>query len=769
MSWKLAIDAIRTTTPTRLEYQAEQNPPDKSSVTTVWGTRRVTGEIIELSRDSSNYVSIRESYPDKTHTVKRTQYDPVQAHALAANIDNAFEGFRSSLGAIWVEDKVLRGWPLIAIDKRRAILDVRPVENTTKTFPYSFFFGDTNVPDAREFQSEISEITSVLIGYVYAVMEVWSGGLSRDEQQEYYAAFFGTEPTISYHEAQAIWQQYTDFNQGGNQAVGGRILRSVFRIRERMLQLVQRRLSLVARIEHIYHDATRLADAGEIVEGVGSLLRASYTAWSPIAKFFCDLQLHIDRLILAAVGINTSGDLYRNLLSVYDITMATLRTMWGVSGFNDDAMNNLKTLCFIVGNKSFRENYYSGAYAFALGELDAIPRLTFNDYTIDGDFQFGEQNLYNPLLFRGFDGSGGLGSLDNQVVALHAGTITQTPINLKTRQPRNDYHYRKTACLTFDTFNLGGDERPPVAQADITRIMRRLNGLAQWQPSLARIATTDASDDSPETYASLNTINPVHMLRELITDDTVGLGYLEARLDESSFIAAAQTCFDERLGCNYANISKTKAKPLIEMLRGYMSCEVYLDTLSDEIKIKLIRYIDDDDPLPTLDETNVNSVSQFQRNYNAKPISALTIKYLNYANEPQTINVVAPNFSRQSGVQNIVYDCCPDERTAKIVASRDLAIANNSPLTMTALVDFATGYPFGLGDAVRVSWRAYEIDMMLARVIDKTLRPNNLIELKLMQDLFVPLTTDLTEEQTRVIKESVEGGWGNAWDLSFGD
>ena len=292
-------------------------------------------------------------------------------------------------------------------------------------------------------------------------------------------------------------------------------------------------------------------------------------------------------------------------------------------------------------------------------------------------------------------------------------------------------------------------------------------------PDLSLVLQTNVETGkrfSRENIASAWTMNPIHMLREVMTnkDNNWAYGIDESKIDDVSFLEAAKTCYRERLGCSYVNNSNASADTLYAMLRDYVSCAIEWVADKKHYRIKLIRADYEIKDLKILDESNVSSIGGYQRNYNAKPTSLLTLTYRNFEDVDTFVALTAPNFTLNQNAQRINYPCCPDEITALRVASRDLAIANNSPLTLTVTVSIDTSDTLRLGDPVIVNWPSMSLEGFVARVVSVSVPETDIAHVKLVQEMFIPLQDDLVAEQPKKTKPQVQRGWGFDWGNNWG-
>jgi len=880
MSWQTVLDQIKTSTPKRLQFERVTPPANQSFITDVYGTKWVQGTYMELDRGQRSYLSVGEDR-DGAQFIRSTPYDPLVAHAAVKRSIDAVETYRQSLGYQRPQGENLVGWvrydqstpwpndrdyPVVPGGTTRAGIDYRKLDSV---------FVDAFTAWCGYYFDRITKV------FGHQVADPIPRGL---DARGWYDFSFGGTPAISYEEAR-LWHENwvnTYINENPNTADGqpypfkdsqqatAGIMQHLFKCTQRLLQYLQQYLECTAQWEISYYELTKLVGTDELQELTGNLLVASHTktltaAMNAVLYGIYHYKQQIENIdtpatVLIAwreLGHYLSFDSFWARTDVVPVALARLHLPhWE----RDDFFYDLRRIGIAIGEVALRQTFYTGAVGICNGEVNAIHSLAFNDIELPEQlFSEGVNECYYPLMFGGFDnGNGGVGSRDNRSVNLSFGGDSQVILDTATDQPRNPYHYRRVACLTFDKYNLGGFDSPPNVAALVTRIP------TDWQPRYATITTTvpdrlphnlyivikytnnDAKtqqvlqylqrvctvqqmvkigdtiltqqafqavdfhsllweDSLPASAAeptlvpidgididsigdvrewirtwarserlaisglgSVYTYNPVHMLRLVLIDAYRGFARKTSIIDETSFAIAARTVYTEKLGANFANAGGASADQLFAMLRDYLNAAVYYDNHSDAIKIKLIRADYDVNAIYPLNETNVSQISSYQRNYNVKATSALTLNYRDVYDQPQSVTLTAPNFKATSASTAINYACCPDERTAIEVASRELAIANNSPLSFNVTVSASTAKNFNVGDAVKVSWVAQRIDELVMRVTNIQLQPNDHVVVNLIQEIFIQPTQQLVEEQEHTTSQSARRGWGRAWGRNFG-
>lgn len=129
------------------------------------------------------------------------------------------------------------------------------------------------------------------------------------------------------------------------------------------------------------------------------------------------------------------------------------------------------------------------------------------------------------------------------------------------------------------------------------------------------------------TSLSSKLMNPIHVLRECITDPYWGLGYPEYMVDETSWVAAAQTVYNEKLGFAWYWKSEQSIVEFIDEVRAHVQATIYLDKVSEVYKIELFRKISDTSGLPEITENNITNVESIKRSTIFDMPSSITVKF----------------------------------------------------------------------------------------------------------------------------------------------
>lgn len=133
-----------------------------------------------------------------------------------------------------------------------------------------------------------------------------------------------------------------------------------------------------------------------------------------------------------------------------------------------------------------------------------------------------------------------------------------------------------------------------------------------FQPSLAKIVLTGADDPNhPDTPTDIHAMNGAHIVYEALTNRVWGRGLSRVRLDEPSWIAAAQTLFNENFGLCVRWNKPSEIQSFCSEVLETIGANTYQDRTTGKIVIKLVRNDYDVNLLPLFDsESGLLDISE---------------------------------------------------------------------------------------------------------------------------------------------------------------
>lgn len=236
-------------------------------------------------------------------------------------------------------------------------------------------------------------------------------------------------------------------------------------------------------------------------------------------------------------------------------------------------------------------------------------------------------------------------------------------------------------------------------------------------------------------------MNPAHILRELLTSRSYGLGYNEDDIDEASFIYAADRLFTDKLGISYVWEATQPVEDFIKFICEHINAALYLNRSTGKFTLKLIR--DDYDINTTLHLTpdNCISLSDFSRVQFNDLVNTVTLTYDSHElNGKASVTVSDIAMVAAHGmpiVSNIEFMGLSNARSASLVAQRELKSLSSPTITCTIIAtDIAKDLK--IGDVFRVSWPDYSINAVPMRAVSIAYGDgkNNRIKIVAAQDVF---------------------------------
>lgn len=217
----------------------------------------------------------------------------------------------------------------------------------------------------------------------------------------------------------------------------------------------------------------------------------------------------------------------------------------------------------------------------------------------------------------------------------------------------------------------------------------------------------------------IQTMNPIHAIRECLTDTDWGLGYYEGDIDDVSFRVAADTVFDENLGiCIKWERSNTVEDFINDLLR-YVDAELYVDRITGMYTIKLIRDDYDEGSLYELDESNIKSVSGYKRVAFGELINSIVVQYYNMKIQNENSISIKDNglIQSQGGLiqKSVDYTGFVTVKSATLAGRRDLK-SLSSPLMTATITAYKEAELLNQGDVFKWTWPDYDADEIVMRV-----------------------------------------------------
>jgi hypothetical protein len=235
--------------------------------------------------------------------------------------------------------------------------------------------------------------------------------------------------------------------------------------------------------------------------------------------------------------------------------------------------------------------------------------------------------------------------------------------------------------------------------------------------------------------------NFAEVIYELLTDQVVGLGLATSLINNTSFEAAAETLYNESLGCSFKWEQPTEINDILTRLLETIDGVLYSDLDTGEINLDLIRPDYDVEDLVLIDETHVGVELELHRSDPNDSVGEIRIPFTDVENnfvEATALWQSLSNRNQQGFVssQTLERFGLGDAQAANMIATRDgraLAV----PLVRATIRTNRQTYNFTVGTPFRLAW-GDDLEETVFRVleIDYGTLEDGKITIKAIEDQF---------------------------------
>lgn len=251
----------------------------------------------------------------------------------------------------------------------------------------------------------------------------------------------------------------------------------------------------------------------------------------------------------------------------------------------------------------------------------------------------------------------------------------------------------------------------------VQRIHVQQDGSPQWQDAYAQIDVTVY--DAEGEPVSLAAMNPAHIIRECLTNKLWGMGYNDADINDTTFLSAAITLFNEKMGMSLLWDTQTSIEEFVKIVLQHIDASLYVDRKTGQFVLKLIRGGYDKEDLIVLDPSNIDKIEDFKRPAFGELANSITVNYWD-GSKDQTGSVTVQDIAlaqEQGGENNttVTYEGFIDPATASRAAQRDLK-SLSTPLITCTIYTTKVARNLNIGDVFILSWPDYQIESVVMRV-----------------------------------------------------
>ena len=262
-----------------------------------------------------------------------------------------------------------------------------------------------------------------------------------------------------------------------------------------------------------------------------------------------------------------------------------------------------------------------------LGPVDKVVRIYYNEKSsgVDSNADTNKLEIINiPYLFGGDTSGGGVSGL----IKYYLGALNQVfdpYLKAKMGDVTLVPSFRGICSIFFyggsnDGFLIGSNSPylPPIA-----------------------VKVQDLCHVLDDKSAMGNDVNPAHLIYECMTDPTFGKGEDPSRMDQASYLAAANQLRIEGLGLSILWDTQSTIEEFVNKILDQINAKHDIHPLTGLWTLKLLRQDYDVNNLFILDETNSELANYQSKLYGEIP-NIVTVEWTNPANE-QVETVTAQN------------------------------------------------------------------------------------------------------------------------------
>lgn len=380
------------------------------------------------------------------------------------------------------------------------------------------------------------------------------------------------------------------------------------------------------------------------------------------------------------------------------------KTVWGPKGVWDSEGNLIDD-----GTRADIEAQLAAAWAIInagnTGEgglfgnwaerFDAWEIIEEYQYLSDASlFGIGNGSFYIDLenLFGGKEKEGGI----KGTFSLHLGEKTQqTPPYLAAHLPQSRVHpaYRGVTSVVLHQMYIGTQAYPKPWDFFINRAKTKTTGETNWYVAKAVIQTYDA--------------NPIHIIRECLTDTTWGIAMPAQLLDNASFMAAADKLHTEKMGLSFIVNQEGKMEEFITDVLFQISGALRQNRTTGLMEIVLLRDDYDSATLSHYGADEIRSVKNYAKPLVTELINTVVVTFWDRTlYEVSSYRVHDPAaVAVQGGVveQTVELKGCTNRELASKIATR-LLVEGSTPITSMNVTIDRTGIMHNIGDVIKITW-----------------------------------------------------------------
>lgn len=242
--------------------------------------------------------------------------------------------------------------------------------------------------------------------------------------------------------------------------------------------------------------------------------------------------------------------------------------------------------------------------------------------------------------------------------------------------------FRGIVSMVFDGLVTSLNPYPKPWKVRVRRVFSGWDGEV-WEPALAVIWLRDNT---------IKAMNPAHIIYECLTNRSWGRGFSRSRIHEPSFLATAQTLFNENFGLCLRYNRQTEIEEFIKEVIDHMGGYLRIDRDTGQIALGLLRGDYDPASLPLFTyNSGLISVEEDETASQDDLVNEVIVKFMdpitNKEKAGRVQNLASVQDSEGKNSTQRVYSGLPTSDLALRVAQRDLKVNATALKRYTVILD----------------------------------------------------------------------------------
>ncbi len=236
-------------------------------------------------------------------------------------------------------------------------------------------------------------------------------------------------------------------------------------------------------------------------------------------------------------------------------------------------------------------------------------------------------------------------------------------------------------------------------------------------------------------------MNAAHILYELLTNTTWGMGSPTSSIDDTAWTAAAQTLFDEKFGLSMIWNEQIEIERFAQEVLDHIEANLFVDPATGQFVLKLIRDDYDEGTLEVLDESN-SEVTNYTRRSPGEIINEINLTWTNPDNEQDEVLTIQDLGAVVAAGGQIISDSrnyygVRNRTLAWTLCQRDIATVT-APLATAEIEVDRTAWDYVPGDVIKITTAEFGVTEEIHRIIkiDYGTNGDSRIKINTTQDIF---------------------------------